>query len=55
MGAIVEQTVLYYVGRLLLFCVGIPVAVLFAAYFLGIIIMTAHELWKSRQKGRRPR
>ena len=55
MGAIAEQAVLYYVGKLLLFCVGIPAAILFAAYFIGIMVMTVRELWKSRRRGRRPR
>lgn len=45
----------YFVGRLVFWCVGIPVAVLFAAYLAGIVVMCTKELWAMRKNDQKRR
>lgn len=51
-------TFLYYIVYLIVhdvvfWCVGIPVAVLFAAYLIGIVVMCTKELWETRERDRK--
>lgn len=39
-------------NNVILWCIGLPVAVLFAAYLIGIAVMCTRELWSSRRKPR---
>lgn len=51
-GTLVERAVCDMAGSVVLWCVGIPVAVMFAAYLVVIVVMCVKEL---RSSGRKPR
>lgn len=40
-------------GRLILLLVGVPVAVIFAAYLAGIVVICTKELWEMRKNDRK--
>ena len=51
-GTLVERAVCDMAGSMVLWCVGIPVAVMFAAYLVVIVVMCVKEL---RSSGMKPR
>lgn len=51
-GALVERAVCDMVSSVVLWCVGIPAAVMFAAYLVAIVVMCVKEL---RSSGKKPR
>ncbi len=52
LGTLVERAVYHMGSGVVLWCVGVPVAVMFAAYLIGIAVMCVKELWNSSKKPR---
>ena len=52
MGALIHRALCEAAARLVFWCVGIPVEVLFAAYLAGIVVMCLKELWTSQKNDR---
>lgn len=50
MGWIVHRAFYGGIAKLVFLCVGVPVAVLFAAYLVGIVVMCTSEL-RNMKKG----
>lgn len=52
LGVLVERAVYHMGSSVVLWCVGIPAAVMFAAYLVVIVVMCVKEL---RSSGKKPR
>lgn len=53
MGALVYRALCETAARLMFWCVGVPVAALWAAWLAGIAAMCLKELWSIRKHGRK--
>ena len=46
MGAIIYNGICHFIGKLALFFMVIPAAVIGGAYLIGILFLTLRELWR---------
>ncbi len=52
MGILAYRALCSLVSRVMFWCVGVPLAALFAAYLAAIVMMCARELWKTWKNDR---
>ena len=55
MGPLVYRALGGIVRRVVFWCVGVPAALLFAAYLVGIVVMCTKELWTIRKNDQKRR
>lgn len=55
MGPLVYRALGDIVRRMVFWCVGVPAALLFAAYLAAIVALCTRELWNDRKNDRERR
>lgn len=53
MGPLVYRALGDIVRRVVFWCVGVPAALLFAAYLVAIVVLCTRELWNDRKRRKR--
>ncbi len=53
MGPLVYRALGDIVRRVVFWCVGVPAALLFAAYLAAIVALCTRELWNDRKRRKR--
>ena len=53
MGPLVYRALGDIVRRVVFWCVGVPAALLFAAYLVASVVLCTRELWNDRKRRKR--
>lgn len=53
MGPLMYRALGDIVRRVVFWCVGVPAALLFAAYLVAIVVLCTRELWNDRKRRKR--